>query len=463
MCWAGGFPVGEDVGVTDQWWLDLSVRERDDLLARVLSADPELDARLRAQHRASAGDVAGLREVVDATLRTRRFLDWREARVYAEAAWPVVELLSRAADTSPGQPLVELVQRALSHVLKVLHRADDNGLIGEVFAGLLDVHVRACQRASADPVRLAKWLTASTYDSDWFNPPDPVPYATELGVKGVQIYREAAERAIAAADLEDRYATGRFHGRYARRRLAVIDRDPDAVVASFADIERAGYREAEIAAAMREIGRDDLALEHARAGLAGASNHDRHRLAPIADVILTEQGDTEGLLVLRRDGHHAHPNRSTYAALRDVSQALGRWDTERPAAIVILGRANPSELVAVLLAEGRVDEAWDAFRTLDSTRLHEKDVLALIEARSVEQPGDAMGAYLDLADTHLANTGREHYERAVRLLKKAAAPAARADREADLRTHVAALRETHKRRPTLITLLDRAALDRPGT
>lgn len=445
--------------MTDAWWSALSVQERDELLARVLSADPELAARLRAQHRASGGDVAELRTLVDGTLRTRRFLDWRETRVYADEAWPVVDLLSRSADASPGQPLVELVQRALSHVLKVLHRADDDGLIGGVFDGLLDVHVRACQQARPDAVRLAKWLIAATYDSDWFSPPDPASYSEVLGEKGLRLYREAAEREIAAAGSDDPYATGPFYGRYALRRLAVIERDPEAVVASFADIERAGYREAEIAAAMREIGRDDLALAHARAGLAGASHQDRHRLAPIADSILTEQGETEGLLALRVDVHQTQPNRSTYAALREVSVSLDRWDGERPAAIVALGRSNPGELMAVLLAEGRVDEAWEAFRANESAHLHEKDVLALIEARGVEHPGDAMDAYLRLADAHLVSTGREHYEGAVRLLKKAAAPAARAGRKADLRVHVTALRETHKRRPTFLGLLDRASLD----
>lgn len=447
--------------MTDEWWSDLPAQERDRLLARALAADPELEARLRAEHRAASGDVAELRALVDGTLRTRRFLDWRETRGYADAAWPVVELLSRAAEDSPGQQVVELVQRALSHVLKVLHRADDDGLIGGVFDGLLDVHERACRQARPDPARLAKWLIAATYGKDWFSPPDPVPYAEALGDKGLRLYRQAAERELAAADPKDRYGIALIHARYAVSRLAVIDRDPDAVIASFAHIERVGYRETEIASAMREIGRDDLALAHARVGLSAAGANDRHRLAPIADAILAEQGDAEGLLALRRDWHQIEPNRSTYARLRDASEALDRWDAERPAAIVALGRSNPGELMAVLLAEGRVAEAWEAFRANESANLHEKDVLALIQARGVDHPGDAMDAYLRLVDAHLVNTGREHYERAVRVLKKAVDPAARAGRDAELRAHIAALRETHKRRPTLIALVDRAALDDP--
>lgn len=399
--------------------------------------------------------------MVDDVLRTRRFLDWRQTREYADEAWPVVDLLSRAVDTSPSEPLVELVQRALSHVLKVLHRADDDGLIGGVFDGLLDVHERACERSRPDQSRLAKWLITATYDPDWYSPPDPVLYAAALGEKGLELYRRAAEREIAAADPDDPYAGGASHGRYAVERLAVIDRDPEAVVASFAHIGRAGYREAEIAKAMREIGRDDLALAHARAGLSDASPFDRGRLAPIADAILAESGDAEGLLELRRVVHRAAPTRTTFAALRDASKAHDRWDDDRPAAIVALGRMSPGELVAVLLSEGRVDEAWDAYHVADTVHLHDKDVLALIRARGADHPDDELDAYLHLAYAELVTTGREHYERAVRLLKKAVNPARRTGREPDLRAHVAQWRETYRRRPALIAMLDRAGPDRP--
>lgn len=423
-----------------EWWRELS---------------PEASAELRAQ----SGDVTGLRSLVDQVLRTRRFLDWRQTREYTDDARPVVDLLRRAVDTAPSQQLVELLQRALSHVLKVLHRADDDGLIGGVFDELLALHAQACRSGQPDPAKLAKWLVAATYGDDWFSPPDPVPYVEALGERGVRLYRDAAIRELAASDPTQPYSTALSHGRFAVERLAVIDRHPDAVVASFAHIERASYREAEIAEAMREIGRDDLALEHARAGLAAGVQFDRPKLTRIADAILVDQGDAEGLLELRRDDHLAHPTRSSFAALRDAASALACWKTERPPAIIALGRSNPGELVVVLLAEGRVDEAWGTYEANATARMTEKDVLALIEARAVDHPSDAMDAYVRLADGHLANTGREHYDRAVRMLKRAVAPARRADREVDLRKHVRALRRTHKRRPTLIALLDRARLD----
>jgi hypothetical protein len=445
--------------VTDEWWHDLPREDLVDLVSWLFAADPELEARMRAEQRAQSGDVTELPSLVDQGLRTRRFLDWRQTREYADGARPILNLLHRAVETTPSQQLVELLQRALSHVLQVLHRADDDGLVGGVFDELLDLHVRVCQSGSPDPLKLAKWLVSATYDGDWFSPPDPVSYAAALGDTGERLYRGAAQRELASADPSQPYSTALSHGRYAVERLAVIDRDPDAVVASFSHIERASYREAEIAEGMREIGRDDLALEHARAGLATGVQFDQPKLTQIADAILVSQGDDKGLLELRRAAHMAHPTRSSFAGLRDAASALGSWKAERPTAIVALGRSNPGELVVVLLDEGRIDEAWAAYEANASARMLDKDLLALIEVRSVEHPGDAMDAYLRLADGHLASTGREHYERAVRLLKKADAPARRAAREADLREHVRTLRETHKRRPTFIALLNRAGLD----
>lgn len=48
--------------------------------------------------------------------------------------------------------------------------------------------------------------------------------------------------------------------------------------------------------------------------------------------------------------------------------------------------------------------------------------------------------------------------RAGSILKKAAQAARDADRHADFAEHVLALRETHRRRPTFIAVLDKARL-----
>lgn len=445
--------------MTERWWDELSPDEMRDVLDQALQIAPELEAPLRATLRARSGELDGVAAMVDDVLRTRRHLDWRQTKDYYEDAQPVLDLLERQVDTHPTQELVELLQRAIKHVLAVIRRADDDGLIGSVLGHLYNLHIRACAHSLPDQKKLAAWLVKHTFDSDTFNPPDPVDYAGALGAKGVALYRAAVLKQLAGSTDADRYSTARSHGRYAVRRLAVIDRDPEAIEASFADIERDSYRELQVAQALREIDRDDLALVHARAGLASSETFDRNKLVEVTASILSDTGDLEALHALRFADHDVRADRASYAALRDASTSLGRWDADRPSAIVTLGRRNVRELVAVLLDEGRVDEAWDTYRAAEGLTLWEKDHLALVAARAADHPGDAVDAYLALADRELETSDRRHYEQAIRYVKKALEPARRADRTEDVAAHVRAWREMHKRRPSLIQLLDRAKLD----
>lgn len=445
--------------MTEAWWESLSHDEMRDVLEQALAIAPELEGPLRATHRARTGELDGVRAMVDEVLRTRRFLDWRQTKDYYEDAQPVLDMLDRQVQAHPTQDLVELLQRAIKHVLAVIHRADDDGLIGSVLDHAYDLHVQACAQSLPDQKKLATWLVKHTFDADTFNPPDPLGYAGALGEKGIALYRAAVLRHLAAASGAQDHSTTMSHGRYAVQRLAVIDRDAEAIIASFAHIERASYRELEIAQGMREIGRDDLALEHARAGLATTESFDRSKLVALTAAILTDAGDLDALRTLRLSDHELRADRSTFARLREASSTLGRWDADRPTAIVTLGRRNVRELVVVLLEEGRVDEAWDTYTAAEGLTLWEKDYLALVAARASAHPSDAVDAYLALADVELEHSDRRHYEQAIRHAKKALEPAKRAGRTDDVAAHVRAWRETHKRRPSLIGLLDKARLD----
>ena len=73
-------------------------------------------------------------------------------------------------------------------------------------------------------------------------------------------------------------------------------------------------------------------------------------------------------------------------------------------------------------------------------------------------PGDALDVYLSLANIELETTGRPSYVRAVAILKKALRAAKAADRQDAFATCMIELRETHRRRPTFIKILDQARL-----
>jgi len=71
------------------------------------------------------GDLSQLRAAIDGGLRTRRFLDYRESIAWAHAARPIIVELEAMAAESPSRELVELLQRAVGHIVKVM-RADDS-------------------------------------------------------------------------------------------------------------------------------------------------------------------------------------------------------------------------------------------------------------------------------------------------------------------------------------------------
>ena len=117
---------------------------------------------------------------------------------------------------------MELLQRAVGHLVKVILRADDsNGMIGDLARDVLELHARACDAGVADPIPLARWMVRFRFvDQDFFEA-DPVRYASALGEEGIAAYRTAVAE----------YAGGdSFAVRYARERLAVVDRDADELV-----------------------------------------------------------------------------------------------------------------------------------------------------------------------------------------------------------------------------------------
>ena len=125
---------------------------RADQLREVVSAavdnhrDVERHVRLIAAR--SAGDLAQLRAEVDRGLRTRRFLGHRESGAWAESARPILAELRTTVEKAPSRGLVELLERAVGHVVKVIQHADDSdGLIGDLARDLLGLHARACDAA----------------------------------------------------------------------------------------------------------------------------------------------------------------------------------------------------------------------------------------------------------------------------------------------------------------------------
>ena len=61
----------------------------------------------------------------------------------AGAARPVITELEVAVRAAPSQDLVELLERGVAHVVKVIQKADDSsGMVGDLARDLLALHAR---------------------------------------------------------------------------------------------------------------------------------------------------------------------------------------------------------------------------------------------------------------------------------------------------------------------------------
>lgn len=409
-------------------------------------ADVERHVRLIAAR--GAGDLAQLRAEVDRGLRTRRFLGYRESAGWAHAARPIVAELEKAVEASPSRSLVELLQRAVGHVVKVIMHADDSdGLIGDLARELLALHARACDAGAADPAELAAWMVRFGFDDQDVFELDPVRYANGLGETGLVAYRDAVGA---------RRDGGSFAVRYARERLAILDRDVDAVVRLLGGDLTTPYQFIRVVEAMRELGFDHEALAWARRGIAQASGWQVSQLYDLACDV--QRGEPLDVLALRRAQHERMPSSSTYRALRAAAEALDAWPLEQDAARVTLQRADPRGFVDALLGDDELERAWSAAVAAPRDALGSDLWLRLAERSERDRPADALGVYQRIADEVLERADRRAYRSAARILQRAQAVAQAAGELDTFADYLTRLRERHRRRPTLIAILDKANL-----
>lgn len=430
---------------------DLSPEALREIVASAANRHDDVERHVRLAAAREEGDLAELRAEVDRGLRTRRFLGYRESSEWARAARPVVEELRSVAMSSPSSDLVVLVERAVGHVVKVIMRADDsNGTIGDLARELLEVHAEACDAGVADPVKLAAWMVRFSCDDQDFFEVDPVLYAGALGERGLLAYRRAI----------DERGDGKrvFAVRWARERLAVLDGDGEAIVALLGGDLSAPHQFIRVSEAMAELGRDDEVLMWARRGIAETDGWQVEQLYDLACGVHERHSALSEVLRLRREQHARMASASTYSLLHRAADAVDAWDIERDAARLALRERDLGGLVDALLDEGDVEGAWGVAHEDPGWDPGLSRRLRLAEACEPQRPEQALPWYMLVADEMLIETGRRAYARAVPVLKHARRAAEAAGQSEWFATRVADLREHHRRRPTLIAMLDKASL-----
>ena len=422
--------------------LVLRAAERDDILRREL----QLAAATAAE------DVGAVRDLVDRTLSTRRYLDYWAAMRWAEGAQPTVDTLRALAESpSTSSEVVPIIERAVKKAISVLGRADDSsGLPGGVVDQLLQVHAVAARLGRPDARKLARWLVRfSCDDQDWFNP-DVVDYVDALGKSGLAVYRSELERRLAASP-------DHFGARHALERLAVATEDTEAVVSLLGGDLSSMYQYLRVSEAMVELRRDEDALGWARRGLdsgSGAWMHER-KLREIASTLLEQRQDVAGALDVLRDGLARGPALDALGMLRSVARRHGRWEEEREAALDAVRRQSHEDYVEALLSEGDVDAAWDAAQARGA---RQSTWQRLAKQHAAGHESQVMDICRDTVQELLQRADRRNYEDAIRWLRRMRDSGARCGRRPEFEGFIANLRDLHRNRPTFIKILDAAHL-----
>ena len=399
---------------------------------------------------------------------------WDAANAHgAEMQSAADDLRSRRHAEDPGEVL-DVVQRAIKASITVILRADDSsGVIGDAIRDLLDLHAIAAMEANPPAAKLVRWLIAFQFDGrqDFFAI-DPVQYAPTLGEQGMARYRaELAELEQTLpperpADAPPRYTLRdsdpegyereakaeheRFVLAHNARRLAVLDRDVEAIIATHARDGRVAAWLVDAAEALEEIERFDLAIEWA----GKATHHDLgHQSMRASDYWCALLGDhrPEALPAARLDVFRRWP---TAGRASKLAAASDEWPSLEPEVLATL-RTVPREAVLFALTTG----PRQALALYDELDVRDRDVTEqLAQALEPVDAGQALPLHRDLVEADLVRADTRIYRPVAKRLVRMRKLAKGTIHEARVDAFITELRSRYARRTTMRAEFDRARL-----
>ncbi|MDG4801461.1 DUF6880 family protein [Micromonospora sp. WMMD980] len=401
--------------------------------------------------------------LVDRLRWDRRRDPYRGRREYSPTARRVAEECDRWVAEGRADLAVPVLRKAVDRITRALMYLDDSsGIIGDDLQELMDLYAKVCVAALPNPISLAGWLVKLECDGPGWPRVRLADFASALGKRGIaEVERLVAERARAAYPES---WTGAFAVRDLREQLAEVSGDVDRYVAVLAEHLTNAVQYQGIAEALHAAGRRDEAIAWAGRGVAANSGSAyTDRLRDLLVDMLVAAGDTPGAVRVRREEFARHPTAAGYRSLIDTVETAGGDDPTTWALGVLRDRttqqpAYASELVDVLLAVGRDDQAW-------REALHHRRWLGgpqwqtLLQGRAVTHPEEVIQPYRDLVEQAILNSAdKRRYRRAVALLAALRAAYQAAGETAAFGRYLAELRIAHKRRPTFLKTLDAAGL-----
>ena len=408
--------------------------------------------------------MSDLAEAVLPLVRTRADLwRWSTANEHGRKMHQAVAILGKAAETEDPAVVFAVTQKAIASALKVIMRADDSsGIIGDACRALLSLHSKVAAAATPPVGKLVDWMMAFQFDNDCdYFTLDPVAYAPALDEKGMASYRakladlgaRLGPRPSEAERWTARHRAEWFVLDWNAQRLAVLDRDVEAIIRTHSRDRKVAAWLQDTAEALAEIGEFDLAIDWARQALDVGPGHQSLKVGEYWCALLAEHRTVE-LLAARLEVFWRWPSSSTAARLyRDAGEA---WAQHRDEVMERLAVSPRDAVVFALLSIKDAQYAWELAHSLalDDDRTWSD----LVKAYERVEPLAVLPVLNRLVLSELVETGAQHYQIAARRLKKMRKLAAGSEYATEVDEFIAELRETNRRRPRLQQEFDRAGL-----
>lgn len=462
----------------------------DRLAAIVLEAaesDWRLRERLLAEVQAGRGagpDLASWRGRIDGAFTNRDYMThglvtYQEAAGWAAGVDEVIDGLEDLCDAGHHDAAARLAEHAHRRADEAIEYTDDSdGWLSELSSRLSDLHLRACEAGSPDPAELAGRLLdlELTSELDGFHR-CAADYAEVLGEAGLAAFCQALQPHLdGLTPTADRWSSGAFAVEQALAGWALGTGDPDALIEAHGRDRVPPGDVLDIARALDRAGRGDEAIAWARRGIDGWGSPARHA-GELRDYLagrLRDRGEERAAVDLFWQAFASGPSLAAYRRLLDEDDAedwlarcrdeLGRALADAPrghrggaefgAAFGRLPPAVPAAaatLLAILLYEGLVDDAWTLAREYGCRA---DTWLTLARAREQSHPLDSIAVYEQAALAIIELKDPRRYQSAVDLMGRVRRLAGAAGEPVRFSTLLERVRTEHKAKRKLKSLLD---------
>jgi len=413
-------------------------------------------------------DSPDLADQVLPLIRTRAELyRWRASNQHGVQMHRAVDILEASITSEDPKQVYSVTTKAIASALKIIARADDSsGIIGDACRRLLALHPVAADAAMVQASVLVKWMIDFQFHSevDYFTL-DPVAYAPALGARGMDRYRVELARvatSLGPRPLEvDRWSSPHPHEWFVlgwnEQRLAVLDRDIDAIIRTHARDRRVAAWLQDAAEAFEEIGEIDLAIDWARQAAEFDKGHQARQAAGYLAKLLAEHRPEE-LLPERLAEFRRWPNASTAAYLH--AAAADSWPDY---ADEVDGSLAPYPREAVLFILLTLQDASRAWQRAHDLALADKDCWArLVQEYEKVDALAVLPIQERLVRGELMEADAKQYRSAAIRLDRMRAIAAGTPHAPMVDELIADLRQANRHRPRLQREFDRVGLPTAG-